>query len=363
MSHGFIGFRKSLLGFLGFFAALAILGMFKVTSGFIQPFVIALLLSFILNPLVEVFVKIKIPRFLAIILVIFVLLGMSLLVGVILYQSIQSILAQYAKYQSRFLNLVNFLTTEFDLPPNLISTLEITRTMATLLVNISSGFFGFLGNVSLTLVFLLFILLERPLMKRKLREAFHDKKTEDMNEIFININNQVGRYLIIKLFVSLLTGTIIFIGFSFMGLDFPFVWAVLTFLFNFIPTIGSIVITGITAIFAVIQFFPQWNIIIGVVTLMTITQLLIGNILDPKLTGDSLNLSPVVILLALLLWGWLWGTSGLFLAVPLTVGMKIIFEYVPGLEFLGIVMGTGVHPAKKRLPDQEHGYIDSMMDS
>jgi AI-2 transport protein TqsA len=364
MNDSFLGFRKSLLGILGFFVILAIMAVLKVSSGFIQTFVIALLLSFILNPLVESFVRIKIPRILAILLVIVVLLGVTLLIGLILFQSFQSIIAQYGKYQARFLSLVAFLTTEFDLPENLISTFEITRTVATLLVNISGEFIGVLGNVALTFVFLLFIMLEKPLIKKKLLEAFKTEKTEKISKMFGNMNQQVARYLMIKFFVSLLTGVIIYIGFSIIGLDFPFVWGVLTFLFNFIPTIGSIVITSITAVFALIQFFPEWNLAVGALAIMVTTQMLIGNILDPKLTGDSLNLSPVVILLALLLWGWLWGTSGLFLAVPLTVAMKIIFEYIPGLEFLGIVMGTGALPPN--LPNslkEEDTSLDALIDS
>jgi predicted PurR-regulated permease PerM len=205
--------------------------------------------------------------------------------------------------------------------------------------------FGFLGNVALTMVFLLFIMMEKPFIKLKLREALKHERTEKIGKIFANINKQVGRYLVIKFFVSFLTAIIVFGTFSAVGVDFPFIWALLTFLFNFIPTIGSIIISVVSILFALIQFFPDWNPIILAGISMVTPQLLIGNILDPKLTGDSLNLSPVVILLALLLWGWLWGTSGLFLAVPLTVGIKIAFEYIPGLHFLGVLMGTGSRPA------------------
>ena len=346
MSRGFIGFRRSLLGILGFFLALAILGVLKVTSSFIQPFVIALLLSFIMNPLVELFVKIRIPRFVAVVLVILVLLGFSVLLGLILYQSVQSILAEYPKYQTRFIELIGFLSEQFELPPNIISTFELPRTIAGLLVSVSSGLFGFLGNVALTLVFLLFIMMEKPFIKRKLREAIKHERTERIGRIFAAANTQVARYLMIKLFVSFLTGTIVYVGFSLVGVDFPFIWGILTFLFNFIPTIGSIVISVVASVFAVIQFFPDPNPIVISILIMVVAQLVIGNILDPKLTGDSLNLSPVVILLALLLWGWLWGTSGLFLAVPLTVGIKIAFDNIPGLEYLGIIMGTGTKPSR-----------------
>lgn len=330
---------------LGFFVALAIVASLKFTSSFIQPFVIALLLSFILNPLVEFFVRIHVPHFLAIILVIVILMGFSILIGLVLFESVNSLVAEYPKYQDRFFIVVDFFVETFNLPGDFVTQFEIPRTLASLLVNVSSGLFGFLGNVALTLVFLLFIMMEKPFIKIKLREALKHERTEKIGKIFANVNRHVGRYLLIKFFVSFLTALIVFTVFSTIGVDFPFIWGLLTFLFNFIPTIGSILISAISILFALIQFFPDWNPIILAGIGMIIPQLFIGNILDPKLTGDSLNLSPVVILLALLLWGWLWGTSGLFLAVPLTVGIKIAFEYIPGLEFLGVLMGTGTKPA------------------
>jgi predicted PurR-regulated permease PerM len=345
MNNKIIGFRASLQGMLGFFVALAIIGTLKLTSGFIQPFVIALLLSFILNPLVEFFVRIRIPRFFGIILVIVILLGFSVLIGLVMFESVNSLVAQYPKYQDRFFIVVDFFVETFNLPGDFITQFEIPRTLASLLVSVSSNLFGFLGNVALTMVFLLFIMMEKPFIKLKLREALKHERTEKIGKIFANINKQVGRYLVIKFFVSFLTAIIVFGTFSAVGVDFPFIWALLTFLFNFIPTIGSIIISVVSILFALIQFFPDWNPIILAGISMVTPQLLIGNILDPKLTGDSLNLSPVVILLALLLWGWLWGTSGLFLAVPLTVGIKIAFEYIPGLHFLGVLMGTGSRPA------------------
>lgn len=355
MSRGFIGFRRTLIGILGFFLALVILGVLKATNGFIQPVVVALLLSFILNPLVELLVKIRVPRFLAILIVILALLGISVLLGLIVYESVQSILAQYPKYQSRFVDLVNWVTETFQLPPNILSSFEIPRTIASVLVNISSGFIGFVGNVAMTMVFLLFIMGEKPYIKRKLREAVKHERTEQIARIFAQANRQVARYLIIKLFVSFLTGAVIYIGYSILGVDFAFIWGLLTFLFNFIPTIGSIVISVVAILFSAIQFLPDWNLVIIAAVIMVSAQMIIGNILDPKLTGDSLNLSPVVILLALLMWGWLWGTSGLFLAVPLTVGLKITFDSIPGLRYLGILMGTGTKPGPEDPPPGRSG--------
>jgi predicted PurR-regulated permease PerM len=125
---------------------------------------------------------------------------------------------------------------------------------------------------------------------------------------------------------------------------------VLTFLFNFIPSIGSIVITAVSAAFAVVQFLPQWNLIIATFLSMAVTQIVIGNVVDPQLLGERLNLSPVVILLSLLVWGWIWGVIGMFLAVPITAAIKITLENVPGVRAIGILMGTGNYRRRKGDP-------------
>jgi predicted PurR-regulated permease PerM len=110
------------------------------------------------------------------------------------------------------------------------------------------------------------------------------------------------------------------------------------------------VITAVSAAFAVVQFLPQWNLIIATFLSMAVTQIVIGNVVDPQLLGERLNLSPVVILLSLLVWGWIWGVIGMFLAVPITAAIKITLENVPGVRAIGILMGTGNYRRRKGDP-------------
>jgi predicted PurR-regulated permease PerM len=207
---------------------------------------------------------------------------------------------------------------------------------------------SFVSGLILVIVFLLFVLLEQPFLHRKLVEAFQDRAAKKITVMLAHINSQIGRYIGVKLFVSMLTATIVFVAFSVIGVDFPFIWGVLTFLFNFIPSIGSIAITVLSGTFALVQFLPEWNYVIGAFLSMAITQIIIGNVLDPHLLGERLNLSPVVILLSLLVWGWIWGVIGMFLAVPITGAIKITLENVPGVRPIGILMGTGNYKPRKR---------------
>ncbi len=334
--------------YLFIIALVAAGSVLRLTGGIFIPFVIALLLSFVFSPVVSYLVDRRIPRFIAISLVLLLFLAFGFLIVLIVYSSFQSLLREFPKYQERFNELIQFLILRFNLPEDIVGQLEILRTVRNALLAVSGNFMSFASGFIVVLIFLLFLLMEKPYVRRKIKLAVKDETTRTLSRVLIHINSQIARYVAVKIFVSSLTALIVFISFSLIGVDFPFIWGVLTFLFNFIPSIGSVAITIISVTFAMVQFLPEWNYVIAVFASMGGAQFVIGNVLDPKMLGDRLNLSPVVILLSLLMWGWLWGIAGLFLAVPLTVALKIVFENVPGLESFGILMGTGNYRPTRR---------------
>lgn len=320
----------------------------RLTGSIFVPFVIALLLSFVFSPVVTFLVNRKIPRFIAITFVLLLFLAFGFLIVLIVYSSFQSLLREFPKYQARFVELTRHLIERFDLPSDIVGQLEISRTIGNALLSVSGNFMSFASGFVVILIFLLFLLMEKPYMRRKLRLAMRDETTRTMSRVLVHINGQIGRYVAVKIFVSTLTALVVYVSFVLIGVDFPFIWSILTFLFNFIPSIGSVAITIISTIFAAVQFLPEWNPVIATFACIGSAEFIIGNVIDPKMLGDRLNLSPVVILLSLLIWGFLWGVAGLFLAVPLTVALKIVFENVPGLEPFGILMGTGNYRGPRR---------------
>jgi predicted PurR-regulated permease PerM len=151
---------------------------------------------------------------------------------------------------------------------------------------------------------------------------------------------QVSRYLSVKFFVSLATGICVTIGLWLLGMDFPLLWGAVSFVLNFIPNIGSIGAGVGVGIFALVQFWPAFWPIFLACFIMLAVNMTIGNFLEPRIQGQNLGLSPFVIVVSLLLWGWLWGFAGLVLAVPMTVIMKIVCENVPVLEPVAIIIGS-----------------------
>lgn len=328
-----------LTGLLFVIAAIAIGAILKLAAGIVQPFVIALLLSFVLNPLVEGLHRIRIPRIIGILLVLVLLLGAGSLLTYVAYSSVQRIVRVLPFYQDRVLELVRQGIEQFNLPDTLVQDLNLTSRVGSIILSFSGDFLSMLGSIVMVLVFLLFLLLEKPYLRPKVMEALEGRRTATIWQVVGHTNLQIGRYLQVKLVISTVTGGLVWLAFWIIGVDFAFIWALMSFLFNFIPSIGSIFISVAAIAFAFVQFYPEITPIIWSGISMLTIQLVLGNVIDPKLQGDSLKISPVVILVSLLFWGWLWGVVGLFLAVPLTVALKIIFEHIPGLEFLGVLMG------------------------
>lgn len=334
--------------FLFVLAIVAVATVLRVASTVFLPLAVAILLSFVFSPVVGFLKRLKVPRVIGIVVVILFLLALGFLVGLVLYSSSQSLLRQFPVYQERFTTLVSQLIDRFDLPEDILNQLEIGAAIRGVALEISGNLVSFLSGFTLVVIFLLFVLLEEPYLRGKLMDAVQGRATRKVTIMIAHINQQVSRYLVVKFMISGLTAGAIFLEYTLIGVDFPFIWMVLTFLFNFIPSIGSIAITIIASVFALVQFLPDWNFVILAAGAMAVTQLLIGNIMDPQLLGERLNLSPVVILLSLLLWGYIWGIMGMFIAVPITGAIKIAFENIPATRPLGVLMGTGERYRRRR---------------
>jgi AI-2 transport protein TqsA len=146
---------------------------------------------------------------------------------------------------------------------------------------------------------------------------------------------QVRRYIVIKVAVSTMTGLLVWVSLTLIGLKPAGVFGMLAFLLNFIPSIGSIISTLLPIPLAVAQFADRPWLIVFVVAVPGIIQMIIGNVIEPKLMGDELNLHPVTILLALSFWGLLWGIAGMFLAAPMTALLRIVLMQSEMLRPIG----------------------------
>lgn len=198
------------------------------------------------------------------------------------------------------------------------------------------------SSIGIITVYLIFLLLEQRTFANKIRAIIRDpQRQEDAFDLIDKMRSDIRSYIGIKVLTSATTGVISYFILKVVGVDFASFWAVLIFLLNFIPTIGSIIATAFPSILTLIQFDTLGPFIVTV-SVLTAVQFCIGSLLEPKLMGNRLNLSPIVILLSLGLWGSIWGIPGMFLCVPITVIIMIVCSYFPSTRPIAILLsGNG----------------------
>jgi predicted PurR-regulated permease PerM len=221
---------------------------------------------------------------------------------------------------------------------NLWGQLGIRTWVRGFALSFSNIFIKFISNAILVVLFIVFILLEAGNFREKLDTAF-EERAERINQMGRDIISQVTRYLAAKFFISLATGLITAAGLSLLRLEFAVLWGVIAFIFNFIPTLGSIIAGISTCLFALIQFWPNPIPVIMAIAFILLVNM-IGMILDPRIVGSHVGISPLMVLISLGIWSYIWGFVGMILAVPMTVIIKIVCENIPYLEPVSILIGT-----------------------
>jgi len=318
----------------------------KIASSVILPFTIAMLLAFVMFPVIKAMDKIKCPRILSILLTVVIIVTGVYLFGLIILTSGKLIIEHYPKYENRFTEIYITIAPIFELPynedlsffENLWGQLGIRTFVRNLTISFSNLSVKFISGAVLVVLFMVFILLEANYFKEKLMTAF-EKRISQIDNIGNEIISQVTRYLGAKFLISLANGIIFAIAFHFVGLEFALVWGVIQFLLNFIPTLGSIAAGVGISLFALIQFWPNPAPIIIIIAIILIVNLLC-NIFDPRIIGNHVGISPLIILVSLSIWGYIWGFAGMLLSVPMTVIIKIICENIPIMEPVSILIGS-----------------------
>ncbi|NBD38146.1 MAG: AI-2E family transporter [Verrucomicrobia bacterium] len=310
----------------------------------IIPMVLAVFIWYLINILAEGISRIQVrglhlPHRLAFVFALFVTVGVLTLFANLISTSINDVLRTAPDYQENVENLLDRGAGWMGLDESpqlnqLIHEIDFTGMVQ----NLGFTLAGFLGSTGLILVYTLFIFLEQKCFLPKIdRMMENPHQREKVRLILRRIYDDTKTYIGIKTLTSLLTGVVSYVIMVAVDLDFALFWAMLIFLFNYIPTIGSIVATFFPSILALVQF-PSLAPFLVVVLGVSGTQVLVGNILEPRLMGNTLNLSPLVILLSLALWGTLWGIPGAILCVPITVLLTIIFSNFEGTRAFAVML-------------------------
>lgn len=199
-----------------------------------------------------------------------------------------------------------------------------------------TSFFALVTNLVIIFFVTLLLLMEGNRFKEKIISAFGTRTM--ILESLEQIGKDLQRYIALKTAVSFLTGAMVFLFLSLIGLDFALLWGALAFALNFIPNIGSIVATIPPILLAIVQFHDSPSYAAAVLGGLSAVQIGIGYFIDPRVMGKGLHLSTLVVFLSMLLFGWLWGVVGVLLAVPLAVSMKVVFMHQERLRPLAVML-------------------------
>ena len=280
------------------------------------------------------------PLWLALLLVILIVMLALSSIWYVISNSIREFNQQLPVYQ----DLIGLLLQDMilrlesygvEVPENFLDLWLVPGQLMQFLGVALSALSSVLSNSVLILITVIFILLEISSFPTKLRALLREPETS--LESFNRFTTSINHYIAIKTTISLITGLAATALCFATGVDFPLLWGLVAFLLNYIPTFGSLVAGIPPVLLAAIQFDLTWASILAVGYL--VINNLLGGVIEPRLLGYGLGISPLVVLLSLFFWGWLLGPVGLFLAVPLTTALKIAFESHPKTCRLAILLG------------------------
>lgn len=208
-----------------------------------------------------------------------------------------------------------------------------------------------LTMIVLVLAFAILALLEGHLFREKARRGFRQERhARGVLESAERIVVRFQQYLWARTVVALIQGVSAWLVALALGLDFALVWGLIAMLLNYIPSVGSVLAVIPPTLFATVQF-DGWGRPLAVLGAMALLQILLGNFVDPKIEGRFLKLSPVVVLFAIVFWGWLWGVGGALLGVPIMVALVIVFDELPQTRWLAAML-VGDPPEGERVADE-----------
>ena len=316
------------LAAFGITFAIAALMTYVLVTGrdLLIPFAVSVMIWYVINALARMFEKyVKSPGWLSLTLSICSFLIMLGLIVELISGNIAAVREAAPDYQANLGRLIESLAKHAGMQeiPTIAQVIDQVNVRA-LIGSVASAVANVAGDAGLILIYVIFLLAEQRTFKRKIEALFSDEdRRGEVYLILSDIQQRIQTYVSVKTFLSLATAIISYIVLAAVGLDLAGFWAFVIFLLAYIPTVGSLLGVVFPALMAILQFGTMGPFIIIAVGLGA-AQFVIGNVLEPRMMGKSLNLSSLVVIISLAVWGSIWGVTGMFLSVPITVIMMIV---------------------------------------
>ena len=318
-----------------------ILAGIKAATAIVVPFLLSVFIAMACSPIITWANQYRLPRAIAVVLVILIIVIFGLILAGLVSQSMNEFSLNIPRYREQLDGEFAWAIGQLDTfnisvdKQQLLSYLDPGAAM-NMATNLLSSLGGVLTDFLLILLIVVFMLFEAESVPKKIHIALDDPsmKIQQIDKFLVSVKN----YLAIKTLVSLGTGIIIGLWLYFLGVDHFLLWAVLAFLLNYIPNIGSI----IAAVPAVLLAFVQLGATTAGLTALgfVVSNMVMGNVIEPRYMGRGLGLSTLIVFLSLIFWGWLLGTVGMLLSVPLTMIVKIALESSPDTRWVALLLAS-----------------------
>jgi predicted PurR-regulated permease PerM len=331
--------RRLTVATLGLLLVVLLGFVLYVCASILQPLFIAGLLVYLILPVHQRLVRWRVPSPVAYLLIVVGVLAVFWGIGEMAYRNFAALSGdRLSVYEERLDRLARKALggLPFEVPDlenwhvrNLV-TFDIgpDSRIRNVFRAAVGNFLEFLTATFVVLIYLIFLIAERVSLPGRVARAFGETQAKEIMAVVEAINRSVHDYIALKTFVSFLQGFLSFVVLAAFGVDFAVMWGVLIFLFNFIPYIGSLVAVSLPVLLSFLQYAEEpWKPLL-ITLLLLVIQRVVDNYIEPRLTGQKLGVSPLIVLLSLAFGGWLWGVVGMILAVPLTVIAKIILENI-----------------------------------
>lgn len=335
--------EQSSLKYYFFYTAVfvVIIAGLKIASEIVIILLLAIFISSLLSAFLAFLTKKRIPKLISYVLLGILFLISSLLVMYLVNTSLTNFVNALPLYENKIkeLTLLTFSYLEsynININKNEVLKLLDFNYLFTFTKEIISNLGVILSKLLLITIGVAFILSESKLFNKKLKLIF---KNDTQKLVSFNLfSHNLQKYFAVKTFTSFLTGVLIYFVLLYFGIQYAILWAFVAFIFNFIPVVGSIV----ASLPAILISLVTGNIeaTIWLIVIYVIINISISNILEPKFMGTHLNLSPMIIFFSLIFWGWVLGIVGMFLAVPITMTIKIAFESSENTKWIGILLSN-----------------------
>jgi len=336
---------------IGIILAVVLVIALRSLGPILKPLFIAVFLCILFSPVARFLKKIYVPRPLGYLIIFIAVIVVGFFLGKLISLNVKAFMTKLPAYEQTvkaeivqlddWIGRIKILkdlgvTDDISLKEFDLSIYVSAEKIKGYVAATVGSLVGLVGNTLVVIFLMIFILLEADRFPARVSYAYGRAQSKRILGMAADINRDVVRYLIIKTAMAAVTGVIFGTLLGACGVEFSVLWGVSAFVLHFIPYVGSYAAIVFPVLTVLVQFFPSAALLM--LAILSTIQFLFGNYVEPRIMGRELKLSPLIILLALAFWGWLWGVVGVFLAVPITATIKIVMENFPGTRSIARLM-------------------------